>query len=85
MSNLTMRETLTNEAYEALTPSERWRILKAEQAKAYSGFAAYPDTCKAIMQHLSTDIWDRYTARQIGEIMQIVHTAYIAGRKTVEA
>jgi hypothetical protein len=79
-----MRETLTNEAYETLTPAERRRTLKVEQAKEYSGFAAYPSTCAAIMEHLPTDIWDRYTARQIGEIMQIAHTAYIAGRKAVD-
>jgi hypothetical protein len=80
MSNLTMRETLTDEAYETLTPAERRRTLKVEQAKEYSGFAAYPSTCAAIMEHLPTDIWDRYTAKQIGEIMHIAHTAYIAGR-----
>ena len=80
MSNLTMRDTLASEAYETLSTTERRRTLKVEQAKEYSGFAAYPDTCRAIMEHLPTDIWDRYTAKQIGEIMHIAHTAYIAGR-----
>jgi len=83
MSRLTIRNILTKEAYEALTPAERRRVLKMEQAKEYSGWAKYPSTCEAIMEHLPADIWERYTAKQIGEIMQIAHTAYIAGRRNI--
>ena len=77
---LKMRDVLTREAYETLTATERRRLLKVAQAKEYSGWSNYPDTCAAIMQHLPSDIWERYTAEQIGEIMRIVHDAYQAGR-----
>jgi DNA-binding XRE family transcriptional regulator len=83
-AKLTMRDVLNKEGCGELTAAERRHILKVEQAKEYSGWAAYPSTCAAIMEHLPTDIWERYTAKQIGEIMQIAHTAYIAGRKAVD-
>jgi hypothetical protein len=82
-TKLKMRDVISREAYNELTPGERRRILKREQAAEYSGWAKYPSTCEAIMEHLPDDIWERYTAKQIGEIMQIAHNAYIAGRKAV--
>lgn len=81
---LKMRDVINKETYQELTPEERRHILKREQAAEYSGWARYPDTCRAIMAHLPDDIWDRYTAKQIGEIMQIAHNAYIAGRKSID-
>lgn len=44
MKKLTMRETLTREAYECLTAEERRAQLKVEQAKECSGLRRYPGT-----------------------------------------
>lgn len=77
---LTMSDVLTKEARESLTPDERRSILKTEQAKDYSGLRAYPSTCAAVMQRIPDDMWERYNAKQLGEIMRIVHDAYDAGK-----
>ena len=81
MAKLLMKDVFTREAYECLTPSHRRLLLKAEKAKEYSKWGRYPSTWEAMMKHLPDDIWSRYTARQIGEIMDIVHDAYVAGTK----
>jgi hypothetical protein len=80
MKILKMKDVLTKSAYKELSSEERRRILKCEQAKAYSGFSAHPSTCADIISQLPADIWERYTAKQIGEIMQIVSAAYNAGK-----
>lgn len=42
MGTNAMKETLTREAWEALTAGERRSVLKVEQAKEYSGLRAIP-------------------------------------------
>ncbi len=74
-----MNDVLTQSAYDELSAADRKRILKIEQAKVYSGFAKYPSTCDAILSNFPDDIFDRYTAKQIGEIMQIANKAYHTG------
>jgi hypothetical protein len=81
MAKLLMKDVFTKEAYEYLTPSHRRRLLKAEQAKAYSKWGRYPSTWEAVMKYLPDDVWERYTAKQIGEVVDIVHDAFVAGTK----
>jgi hypothetical protein len=81
MAKLKMKDVFTREAYECLTASHRRLLLKVERAKKYSKWGKYPTTCEAIMQHLPDDIWERYTAKQIGEIMDIANDAFVAGTK----
>jgi hypothetical protein len=81
MAKLLMKDVLTREAYECLTPSHRRLLVKVAQAREYSKWGKYPTTCEAIMQHLPDDIWERYTSKQIGEIMDIIYDAYVAGTK----
>ena len=84
MKKLTMRNVLTKEGYKALTAEERRYTLKIEQAKEYSGFRPYGTTCERILEQIPEDVLERYTARQIGEIMQVVNAAYQAGKKDVD-
>ena len=84
MKKLTMSGTLTKEGYKALTAAERRYTLKVEQAKEYSGLRPYHTTCERIIDRIPADMWDRYTAKQIGEIMQLINIAYNDGKKTVD-
>lgn len=78
---LKMRELLTKEAYDGLTPEERRHLLKVEQAKEYSGWRKYPDTCAALLERIPDSWWDKYSAQHIGETMALLKMAYDAGRE----
>lgn len=80
METNAMKETLTREAWEALTAGERRSVLKVEQAKEYSGLRAYPTTCRRVMERIPEDWWGRYTAEHIGQVMRLLHQAYSDGK-----
>ena len=82
---LKMRDTLTREAYEALTAAERRALLKGEQAAEYSGLRAYPTTCARVMDRIPAEWWSKYSAEHIGEVMRLLYDAYGAGRARGEA
>lgn len=71
-------EIFTQEA-EVLTAKERRRILKLEKAKEYSGWRSYPGTCSAIFANIPEDMFDRYTAKQLGEIAALLKKVYDKG------
>ena len=79
-AKLTMKDTLTPEAYKTLTAEERRGVLKCEQAKEYSGLRAYPTTCRRVMERIPEDWWDKYPAEHIGEVMQMLNRAYNDGK-----
>jgi len=80
---LKMREIFTKEAYEGLTAEERRYLLKVEQAKEYSGWRQYPDTCAALLARIPDSWWDKYSAQHIGETMAMLRMAYDAGRENL--
>lgn len=80
MSKLKMAETLTQEAYETLTPAERRQILKVEQAKECSGLRKYPTTCSRVIERIPAEYWEKYSAEHIGEIMALLKKAYDDGK-----
>lgn len=67
MKKLTAKEVFTREAYEGLTAEERRSALKVEQAKEYSGWRAYPDTCAELVDFIPDDWWSKYPAQHISE------------------
>jgi hypothetical protein len=77
---LRMGEIITQEGYENSTADERRKILKYEQAKEYSGFRKYPDTCKHIFSFIPDDLINRMSAKDLGEIAKIINRAYQAGK-----
>lgn len=80
MKKLKMREILTDEAYECLTAEERREILKAEQAKEYSGWRNYPTTCGKLVDRIPHEWWKKYSAKHIGEVMAMLEIAYADGQ-----
>lgn len=76
---LKMREVLTREAYDCLTAQERRTILKAEQAKEYSGWRQYPTTMGKLLEHVPDDWWDRFNAQHLGEVMALLKAAFDDG------
>lgn len=81
MKKLKMRETLNSIAWEEMTASERRAALKVEQAKEYSGWRNYPDTCSALLDRIPAEWWDKYSAEHIGEVMRLLKAAYDDGRQ----
>ncbi len=75
---LKAKDVFTAEA-KGLPAAERRAMLKLEQAKEYSGWRAYPDTCSAIFDNIPDDMFDRYTARQLGEIAALLKQVYDKG------
>ena len=79
---LKMRDVMSVEAYEGLTPAERRRLLKVEQAKEYSGWRRYPSTCEAVFDRIPPEWWDKYSAQHIGEVAALLEAAYDDGKNT---
>jgi hypothetical protein len=65
---------------DGLTAEERRRVLKLEQAKEYSGLRSYPSTCSAVFANIPDEMFDRYTAKQLGEIAALLKAVYDKGR-----
>lgn len=78
---LTMRGTLTKEAYKCLTAPQRRALLKHEQAEEYSGLRAYPTTCARVMDRIPDDWWSKYSAAHIGDMMRLLYQAYEDGKR----
>lgn len=83
-NRLRASNVFTRDAYKCLTAAERREILKWEQAKQYSGWRNYPDTCAAIFANIPADWLDRYTAKQLGEIAALLKTVYDKGRSDAQ-
>lgn len=81
MKKLKMRETLHPSAWKDTTAEERRVMLKVEQAKECSGWRNYPSTCSALVRRIPAEWWDKYSAEHIGEVMQLLKTAYDDGRR----
>lgn len=79
MKKLRMRETLTREAYDGLTATERRGVMKVEQAKECSGWRNYPSTCDRLVAQIPDEWWDKYSAEHIGEVMAMLKVAYDNG------
>lgn len=77
---LRAKDVFDKMAYRDLTAEERRQILKWEQAKEYSGWRRYPSTCEAIFANIPADWYDRYTAKQLGEIAALLKVVYDKGR-----
>lgn len=77
---LRAKDVFDKMAYRDLTAEERRQILKWEQAKEYSGWRRYPSTCAAIFSNIPEDWFDRYTAKELGEIAALLKTVYDKGR-----
>lgn len=76
---LKAKDIFTPEAYEGLTPEERRRELKIQQACEYSGWRRYPGTMAKLVEHIPSDWWDTRTAQDIGEVMALLKQAYDDG------
>ena len=76
---LKSKDVFTKEGAEALTAEERRFYLKVEQAKEYSGWRNYPSTCSAIFENIPEEWWNKYTAKQIGEIAALLKAVYDKG------
>lgn len=77
-SKLTAGQVFTRE-WALLDAEERRRNLKLEQAKEYSGWRQYPDTCAAIFANIPDEMFDKYTAAQLGEIAALLKQVYDKG------
>lgn len=77
-SKLTAGQVFTRE-WALLDAEERRRNLKLEQAKEYSGWRQYPDTCAAIFANIPDEMFDKYTAAQLGEIAAMLKQVYDKG------
>lgn len=77
-SKLTAGQVFTRE-WALLDAEERRRSLKLEQAKEYSGWRQYPDTCAAIFANIPDEMFDKYTAAQLGEIAAMLKQVYDKG------
>lgn len=80
MKKLTMKDIFSRDAYEDLTAEERRRLLKVEQAKEYSGWRRYGDTCAALVDRIPEEYWDKYSAKEIGDFMRLLKIAYDDGK-----
>ncbi|MGF7145278.1 transcriptional regulator with XRE-family HTH domain [Anaerotaenia torta] len=69
------------ESLEALSDDVKKAIIKREAAERYSGFKAYPGTCKAIFNFIPDDMFHRLPAKELGEIAKVINTAYQAGKR----
>ena len=78
---LTMRGTLTKEAYKCLTAPQRRALLKHEQAEEYSGLRAYPTTCERVAARIPAEWWSKYSAAHIGDMMRLLYQAYEDGKR----
>lgn len=76
---LRAKDIFTKEAYEGSTAEERRRVLKAEQAKEYSGWRRYPTTMSRLMDRIPEDWWDTYSAQHIGEVMAMLEKSFRDG------
>lgn len=76
-------DVFTAEA-DTLTPDDRRIILKLEQAKEYSGWRHHPDTCNAIFSQIPDEWYNRYTAKQLGEIAALLKVVYDKGRSDAQ-
>lgn len=76
---LKSKEIFTREAYEGMTPAERRRELKMQQAAEYSGWRRYPTTMSRLMERIPADWWDTRTAQDIGEVMAMLKVAFDDG------
>lgn len=76
---LRAKDIFSPDAYEALTPEERRRQLKIEQACEYSGWRRYPTTMSKLLERIPSDWWDTRTAQDIGEVMALLKVAYDDG------
>lgn len=82
MKKLKMKDVIAREGYECLTAEERRAQLKVEQAKECSGWRNYPGTCGALLDRIPDERWSKYSAEHIGEVMQLLKTAYDDGRQS---
>lgn len=57
---------------------------KLKKAMEYSGWRRYPSTCEAIFANIPADWYDRYTAKQLGEIAALLKTVYDKGRSDAQ-
>lgn len=80
VKQLKASDVFTREAYEGLTPAERRRELKMQQAAEYSGCRRYPTTMSRLTERIPADWWDIYTAQHIGEVMALLKTAFDDGK-----
>lgn len=80
MKKLKMSDVFTKEGYNALTAAERRHVLKVEQAKEYSSLRNYPSTCSAVFERIPNEYWDKYSAKEIGEIAKLLYKAYSDGK-----
>lgn len=76
---LRIHEVLTPEAYEGLTAQERRTLLKAEQAKEYSGWRQFPTTMSKLTERVPADWWDKFSAQHLGEVMALLKKAFDDG------
>lgn len=77
---LRMKDVFTKEAFEELTPEERRRELKYQQAAEYSGWRRYPTTMSKLHERIPAEWWEKYTAEHIGEVMALLKIAYDDGK-----
>lgn len=57
---------------------------KLKKAMEYSGWSIYPSTCEAIFDNIPADWFDRYTAKQLGEIAALLKVVYDKGRSDAQ-
>lgn len=74
-----MSDIFTEEAYKCLTPEERRAELKRQQVAEYSGLRKYPTTCARTLERIPHEMWEAYSARQLGEIAKLLKIAYDDG------
>jgi transcriptional regulator with XRE-family HTH domain len=64
-----------------LSESEKNDIIKREQAEKYSGFKAYPGTCSSTFNFIPNDMFERLSAKELGEVAKVINAAYQAGKR----
>ena len=87
-ADMTMGNSLTDEAYEGLTHEERRAILKEARAQRYSGIGRYPTTMGRVSKGLLTgldgngllELWDEMTYQQQGAMYVAYQLGYEAGK-----
>ncbi len=73
------KDLYDKETWDMLTEKDRCQILLWEQAMEYSGLQEDPSACKAIFERFPVDAFDRYTAKELGEIAKMIYKAYKDG------
>lgn len=76
---LHMSDVLGKDGVQGLDTEDQLYLLKVEQAKEYSGWRRYPDTCHKLIERIPANWWDKYSAHHIGEVMAMLKTAYDDG------